>query len=385
MLFDTFPGFGRNRYDPTRSQPVLEQVTGKRPQDLRAAVRAAAPKLPGVYGMLDPRNRLTYVGKAKNLRLRLLSYFRPNSRDDKAGHIGAQARAIVWETAPSEFAALLRELELIRTFCPSYNVLGQPGRRRFTYLHLGRSPAPHFFKHRDLLPKMISTYGPIPGSRRLSDAVRRLNDMFRLRDCPQSIPLKFADQREMFPMDEPAGCLRYDIGMCLGPCIAAITRPQYSRGVRAAKAFLDGLDDEPMVTLKKSMVEAATAKQFERAASLRDRIDDLYWLQERLAWLQTARREFSFVYPVEGVWYILRGGRVMAAVPAPHCRRSRNVALKAVNAVFPIPGGASIIPNEMYDHVLLISAWFRRHSAEKERILTPDIARSRCQELAAVA
>jgi excinuclease ABC subunit C len=385
MLFDAFPGFGPNRYDPTRSQSVLEQVNGKRPQDLRAAVREAAPKVAGVYGMLDPRNRLTYVGKAKNLRSRLLSYFRPNSRDAKAGKIVAQARAVVWETAPSEFAALLRELELIRTFCPSYNVMGQPGRRRFTYLHLGRTPAPYFFKHRDLLPKTIATYGPLPGSRRLGDAVRRLNDMFRLRDCPQSIPLKFADQRELFPVDEPAGCLRYDIGMCLGPCIAAITRPQYSRGVRAAKAFLDGVDAEPLQKLKQAMAEAAAAHQFERAASLRDRIDDLYWLQERLAWLQTARREFSFVYPVEGVWYVLRGGRVMAAVPAPHCRRSRKTALKAVDAIFPLGGGSSIIPNEMYDHVLLVSAWFRRHASEKERIFSPNEAREHCRELSAVA
>lgn len=384
MLFDAFPGFGPNRYDPTRTQSSQEQVNGKRPEDLRAAVRAAAPKLPGVYGMLDPRNRLTYVGKAKNLRSRLLSYFRPNSRDAKAGKIVAQARAIVWETGPSEFAALLRELELIRTFCPSYNVLGQPGRRRFTYLHLGRTPAPYFFKHKDLLPKTIATYGPLPGSRRLGDAVRRLNDMFRLRDCPQTIPLKFADQRELFPVDEPAGCLRFDIGMCLGPCIAAITKPQYSRGVREAKAFLDGQDREPIEKLKKAMADAATAYEFERAASLRDRIDDLNWLQERLAWLQTARREYSFIYPIEGVWYVLRGGRVMAAVIAPKCRRTRKTALKAIDAVFPA-SGTSIIPNEMYDHVLLVAAWFRRHADEKERILMPKDARERCVEMAAVA
>src|SRR5262249_40945797 len=157
----------------------------------------------------------------------------------------------------------------------------------------------------------------------------------------------------------PAGCLRYDIGMCLGPCIAAITKPQYSRGVKAAKAFLDGQDIEPMRKLQQAMAEAAALEQFERAASLRDRINDLFWLQERLAWLQTARREFSFVYPIEGVWYVLRGGRVMAAVRAPRCQRTRKTALKAVDSVFPIDGSASIIPNEMYDHVLLVSAWFR--------------------------
>lgn len=385
MLFDAFPGFGPNRYDPSRQRPSVEQVCGKRPQDLRAAIRSSAPKLPGVYAMLDPRHRLTYVGKAKNLRARLLSYFRPNSRDAKAGKIISQARAIAWETAPSEFAALLRELDLIRTFCPSYNVLGQPGRRRFCYLHLGRSPAPYFFKHRDLLPKTVATYGPLPGSRRLSDAVRRLNDMFHLRDCPQSIPLKFADQKELFPVDEPAGCLRYDIGMCLGPCIAATSKRHYSRSVHSAKAFLDGHDQEPLRQLRQAMADAAAAAQFERAASLRDRIDDLGWLRERLAWLQTARREFSFIYPIGGIWYVLRGGRVLAAVVEPSCRRSRRAALKVIDAVYPSSGRHSVIPNEMYDHVLLVSAWFRRHAVDMERILSPEQARLRCRDQSAVA
>ncbi|MBX7102982.1 MAG: GIY-YIG nuclease family protein [Gemmataceae bacterium] len=335
--------------------------------------------------MIDPRGRLHYVGKAKNLRSRLLSYFRVNSRDDKAGRIVNQARAVVWEEAPNEFAALLRELELIRAFCPPYNVVGQPGRRRFTYLHLGRKPAPYFFRSAELNPKALATYGPLPGGRRLGDAVRRLNDLFRLRDCPQTVPLRFADQQELFPISEPAACLRYDINRCHGPCVAAVTRRTYSRSVKAAMSFLNGEDMETLMRLRQSMSDAASVQEFERAAMLRDTVDELFWLQERLAWLQNARREYSFVYPVAGVWYLIRGGRVLASVVEPTNVKTRRIARRAIDAVFPPGGGPSIIPNDLYDHVMLVSGWFRRLPLEQAKALTPDDARLRCDGVAAVA
>ena len=120
-------------------------VQGKRPSRLRDKVRRHGPRRPGVYGMVDGRGELIYVGKAKCLRTRLLSYFRAASRGDKAGRIIDHTRALVWEYAPSEFAALLRELELIRRWKPGYNVQGLPGRRRSCYVCLGRKPAPYLF------------------------------------------------------------------------------------------------------------------------------------------------------------------------------------------------------------------------------------------------
>src|SRR5207245_3863369 len=106
-----FTGFGPLTLSPVAEPPPLAVVTGKRPSRLRDKVRRHGPRRPGVYGMVDGRGELIYVGKAKSLRTRLLSYFRTNSRDPKAGRILQHTRAIVWEPAPSEFAALLRELE----------------------------------------------------------------------------------------------------------------------------------------------------------------------------------------------------------------------------------------------------------------------------------
>src|SRR5690606_25603617 len=112
---------------------------------LRADVRRYVPRVPGVYGMLDTLGRLIYVGKSKCLRNRLLSYFLPNNEEDKAGRIVQSTCAIVWEYQPSDFAALLREQNLIRVFQPRYNVQGIPRRQQPIYVCLGHAPAEQFY------------------------------------------------------------------------------------------------------------------------------------------------------------------------------------------------------------------------------------------------
>src|SRR5262249_38389065 len=155
-------------------------------------------------GMVDANDELIYVGKAKCLRARLLSYFRRGSRDAKAGRIVEQARRIAWEVLPSEFAALLRELELIRRWQPRCNVQGRPGRRRYVYVCLGRRPAPYLFLAAHPPGTAMAAFGPVPAGRRAREAVRRLNDWFRLRDCPQAQEMVFAEEVELFPIARPA-------------------------------------------------------------------------------------------------------------------------------------------------------------------------------------
>src|SRR5436309_1289139 len=97
----TFADFGPSRLDPSPTPPHF--VDGPRPSRLRTRAREECPKRPGVYGMLDRHGDLIYVGKAKSLRTRLLSYFRPQSRDAKAGRIMQHVRALAWEVSPTEF------------------------------------------------------------------------------------------------------------------------------------------------------------------------------------------------------------------------------------------------------------------------------------------
>jgi excinuclease ABC subunit C len=330
--------------------------------------------------MVDLTGELVYVGKAKCLRSRLLSYFRPNSRDPKAGRIVEATRVLVWEPGTSEFAALLRELELIRRWRPRFNVQGQPRRARRVYVCMGRRPAPYLFLAAKPPATAFTIFGPVPAGRRTSEAVRRLNDWFRLRDCPQAQTMAFAEEQELFPVLRAAGCLRHEIGSCLGPCAGACTRTDYAGGVRAAIAFLDGRDISCLEMLERDRDAAAAALDFERAAVLRDRLETLRWLSERLAHLR-ACRQHSFVYAVTGHdgaerWYLIRHGRVCAVVPVPRQAPDRTAAATLLDEVFrkQIPEGPPTL--DEIDGVLLVASWFGRYKDERLRTLDPAAART---------
>jgi excinuclease ABC subunit C len=385
-----FQGFGPSRFDPSPAPPPLLHVTGRRAGTLRTRLRQKCPRRPGVYGMVDARGNLIYVGKAKCLRTRLLSYFRAESREQKAGRILDHSRAIVWEYAPSEFAALLRELELIRRWKPAYNVQGQPGHRRAIYVCLGRKPAPYLFVSRQPPAGVIACYGPLHGGERVGEAVRRLNDLFRLRDCDQSQKMHFAEQGELFPVLRPAGCLRFEIGTCSGPCVAQVTRNGYGRQVRAARAFLDGADDGPLRELERDMAAAATALAYERAAALRDKLDAVRWLWDRLAWLQSARQEHTFIYSLTGnddrtLWYLIDRGRVRSVVPVPRDPEARQAVRSAIESVFATGQRENgLLPADQLDSVLLVAGWFRKHPDERQQLLTPENALESCRSSTAL-
>jgi excinuclease ABC subunit C len=373
---EPFAGFGPSRFRPPDEAAVGQRVRGRSQARIERGMRAHAPKLPGVYGMLDARGKLIYVGKAKSLRARLLSYFRTNSRDPKAGRILDNTRTLLWEEANDEFAALLRELELIRRFRPKFNVVGQPGDRRYVYLCLGKSPAAYAYLTRDPTGKEVARYGPLVGRGRADDAVRRLNDWFKLRDCPSTVPLAFADQPELFPDDaRSAKCLRYDIGNCLGPCAGLCTRRDYAANVRAVKAFLDGRDRSLLKQLTERMTAAAAELKFEQAMAIRDRLAALSWLDDRLRFLRTARQGGSFVYPLTGpaggtVWYLIGRGEVQAALREPRCAATLAAAAAAIEQAFAGSDGAAAVTDRTVDSVLLVTGWFRRYAAEKAKLMT---------------
>lgn len=374
-----FAGFGSSAFDPLAA--ALHGVSAKSQSVLRDRLRAKCPKKPGVYGMIDPRGRLVYVGKSKCLRGRLLSYFRANSRDPKAGRILDTARRIVWEETHSEFAALLRELELIRRWQPSYNVQGQPGRRRVVYVVLNRSTAAHFTVVREPAAKALASWGPIVGASNVRAAIRRLNDAFRLRDCESKQAIHFSDQGSLFPILRQAGCLRFEIGTCCGPCNEGTTRLDYGRQVRSARAFLDGRDTAILRQLESDMQSAAAKLEYERAIALRDKFVPLRWLDCRLAWLRDARNSLSFVYPIFGddgrsLWYVIRRGQVQAVVETPHNAATRASVRKVLHDAFERSVSPSVA--DQMDSILLVASWFRRRPEERGRLMLPDEAMSMC-------
>jgi excinuclease ABC subunit C len=375
MLFScqAFTDFGPSRFDIAYTP--LQRLTASRPSRLRVGVRRECQRRPGVYGMVNADRQLIYVGKAKSLRARLLSYFRPRSRNPKAGRILRETRTVVWEHVPSEFAALLRELELICRWRPRLNVQGQPGRRPRTFVCLGRKPAPYVFLSRCPAAGLTAFFGPILAGRKAREAVRRLNDHFQLRDCPSTQPMLFAEQAELFPVIRAAGCIRYELGTCLGPCIASCAARDYRHQVQQARAFLEGRDRSALEHLETNMTNAAAAQAYERAAILRDQHEVLAWLWGRLEYLRHLRDRHSFVYVVRGhdnapTWYLIARGHVIAAAPPPAeagAAKSWRALIERVSAQRK-PHVQQLAVEEL-DAVLLVGAWFRRHPEERARTL----------------
>jgi excinuclease ABC subunit C len=390
MLFDAgeFSDFGPSTMVPEAVTPSCQKVSGK-PGALRGQVRVSCPRKAGVYGMVDIHGDLIYVGKAKSLRARLLSYFRPRSRGRKASRIVRQTRRLIWEPCPSEFVALLRELELIRRWRPRWNVQGQPLRRHKAFVCVGRAPAPYAFLTRRPPAGAVATFGPIPVGRRALDAVCRINDLFQLRDCPQAQEMAFPDQAELFPHERLPGCLRFEIGTCLGPCTGTCPRRDYAAKVEAARSFLAGTMMKPLEDLRKAMTAAAEALQFELAAVMRDRLEVLTWLSSRLERLRNARSKMSFIYPVTGTpvtgkpahtfWYLIHAGRTVKVVEAPRDRTSVQIAREAIRSVYEGHSGDLLESHEHVDGMMLVVAWFRKHPKEMKKTLTPGEALAKCK------
>lgn len=372
-------GFGD---DPLCPHPprLLQRVGHRTRLQLQRQVAEACPAVPGVYGMLDRAGDLVYVGKSKSLRHRVMSYFTSSSRQEKAGRIIEVTRAVQWETQPSEFAALLREQQLIRRFRPRWNVQEMPNRLRPVYLCLGRAPAVYFFTATTPPKDLVSCEGPFYGAGRMSRAVDSLNQFFKLRDCSQKTAFHFSDQLSLFELAHRPGCLRYETGTCLGPCAGACTRAAYDAQVTAAQSFLDAFNDEPIATIRDSMEAAAANRQYELAARRLKDWSALDYLYRKLVYLAEVRRSHSFVYPVRGfdgsdTWYLIRAGEVTESIVAPKCSKSYAAVRERLRVWDAQVQNSFDRGTGRYSHTLnLVASWFRKNRSELEKSFAPAAA-----------
>ena len=342
---------------------------------MRAHVRANAQDRPGVYRMLSPDGEIVYVGKSKRIRTRLLSYFRCVFPEDKGARIVREADRIEWDYAPSEFAALLEELRLIKRYRPRLNVAMKRDARHFAFIKLTHGLAPKLLVVRGAGADDAQIYyGPFHGAQRVGEAIRELNDALGLRDCRLDQPMHFADQPELFQIfPRTPGCIRFEIKKCLGPCVGGCSAQQYDDRVTLARAFLDGADDGPMDGLRAEMEAASEELAYERAAMLRDKLQRLEALREQFMRFRFAVETLSFVYPVAGHQgedrlYLIRRGRVRGEFAMPRSEADRSRLLEMVEDVFsPAERDSAQVPSHEVDELLLLSSWFRRFPAELAR------------------
>jgi excinuclease ABC subunit C len=338
---------------------------------LKRRVAALAENRPGVYRMLDPAGRVVYVGKAKQLRTRLLSYFRASYPEDKAARVLHAASDIRWDYTPSEFAALLTELNQIRRYRPVFNVR-MNRRRRVGFIKISDGKAPKIYVGGTVAGDDVQHYGPFVGVGRLKESVKILNDLLGLRDCALSMPMVYSDQRDLFAGPQRAACMRHELGTCTAPCAGFVSEPEYHSRVHAAADFIEARDTAPLEQIITSMTAASEGQDFERAAWCRDKFDALTWLLSACTRAQAALEALSFVYTDPGVYgddrtYVIRRATVRAAAPAPHTP----IEMEAFRSLVaehaggdPEPGP---IPVTAIDETLLLLSWFRRHPGALRR------------------
>ncbi len=333
---------------------------------LRLRVGKLAENRPAVYRMRDATGRVIYVGKAKRLRARLMTYFRAHYPEDKGARILHAAADIEWEYVPSEFAAYLRELRQIQRFRPPLN--HQLNRtRRMVLVRLSGGAAPRLSSGTGATRDAARCYGPFASAGRVAEGLRILNDLLGLRDCAATMPIVYAGQMELFGGGGRAACMRHDFGTCQGPCAGLVTEEAYLAAVERAVDFLEGRAIAPIDRVVSVMQEAATAEDYERAARWREKFEALEWLLTATTRARAARALLTFVYRDPGTYgddraYLVRAGLVRAHYPWPTTPLEQEAfrAVVAAELEEPEPPVTSLATGSL-DEILLLMSWFRRH------------------------
>ena len=227
-----------------------------------------APSSPGVYRMIDAKGDVLYVGKAKNIRKRIIAYARPTGYEPRIERMIAATAALEFVSTATETEALLLEANLIKRLRPRFNVLLRDD-KSFPYILITADHwAPQMLKHRGARTREGNYYGPFASVWAVNRTITALQRAFLLRSCSDA----FFESRTR-------PCLLYQIKRCSGPCTQEIDFAEYGKLVGEANAFLSGKSQAVKDTLAAEMEKASAALEFERAAIYRDRLAALSAVQ----------------------------------------------------------------------------------------------------------
>lgn len=226
---------------------------------------------PGVYRMYGARDELLYVGKARNLKKRVSTYFLRASGDARIESMVSQIRRVEVTVTHTEDEALILESNLIKELSPRYNIVYRDD-KSYPYVRFTAHEFPRIGYYRGAKTGKDRYFGPFPSATAVRETLYTLQKLFRLRPC-----------RDSFFAHRERPCLQHQIKRCSAPCVGLVTRDEYSRDLRNASRLLEGKADELARELGEEMEAAAEALEFERAARLRDQIAALKRVRENRA------------------------------------------------------------------------------------------------------
>ncbi|UXY55415.1 excinuclease ABC subunit UvrC [Pseudomonas tohonis] len=230
---------------------------------------AACSGRPGVYRMFDEGGKLLYVGKAKNLKKRLASYFRKTGLAPKTAALVAKIAQVETTVTANETEALLLEQTLIKEWRPPYNILLRDD-KSYPYVHLSDGPYPRLSIHRGAKKQKGRYFGPYPSAGAIRESLALLQKAFLVRQCEDS-----------YFRNRTRPCLQYQIKRCKGPCVGLVEPAEYAEDVRHSVMFLEGRSNALATELSTSMEQASMRLEFERAAELRDQVAILRRVQDQ--------------------------------------------------------------------------------------------------------
>ncbi|MCQ9423417.1 excinuclease ABC subunit UvrC [Pseudomonas sp. LJDD11] len=271
-----------------------------------SAFLATCSGRPGVYRMFDEQGLLLYVGKAKNLKKRLASYFRKTGHAPKTGALVARIAQIETTITANETEALLLEQTLIKESRPPYNILLRDD-KSYPYVFLSDGAFPRLSIHRGAKRAKGRYFGPYPSAGAIRESLSLLQKTFLVRQCEDS-----------YYRNRTRPCLQYQIKRCKAPCVGLVEPEVYAEDVRHSVMFLEGRSNALSDELNAAMEHAAMALEFERAAELRDQVSLLRRVQDQQS-MEGGTGDVdvvaAFVNPGGACVHLIsvRGGRVLGS------------------------------------------------------------------------